>query len=112
MHSLRFYCMLTTIMIIIAVQQNQDFAKRCLGYSRGLPLSYVDFRTCVLRRCEMEDLDRPTVTSLDALHLLLKRHCQQEILRCMLQPLTKLYEEGVVLSFIGDVPKRYVFNDF
>lgn len=75
-------------------------------------MSYVDFRTNVLARCEMDDLDRPTMTSLDALHLLLKRHCQQEILRCMLQPLTKLYEEGVVLSFIGDVPKRYVSNDF
>ena len=71
-------------------------------------MSYVDFRTNVLARCENDGLDRPTITSLDALHLLLKRHCQHEILRCMLEPIQKYFQDGVVLKFIGDVPKRYV----
>ena len=75
-------------------------------------MSFVDFRTSVLRRCEMDDLDRPTSTSLDALHLLLKRHCQQYILRCMMEPLMKYYEEGVGLAFIGDVAKRFSFLFF
>ena len=90
--------------------QNQDFSKRCLGYVRGLPVTFVEFCTSVCKRCEIDKLDVPTKSNLEQLYLLLKRHCQNEVIRLMLEPIAVYWDEGVLLRFLKHDVKRYLLS--
>lgn len=71
-------------------------------------MTFIEFCNTVLKECEIDKSEFPNKTELEQLHLLLKRHCQNEFLRLTFEPINQFWNDGVMLRFRQKELKRYL----
>jgi len=90
--------------------QNQDYAKRCIGYIPEDLITSIQLSQDINYQCNSRSVEAPSFSKHANIYTLVKRFIELEFLRATLAPLSEHYRNGVMLKFIGEEPRRYVIG--
>ena len=88
--------------------RNKDFAKRCIGYVPEMNISFPQFVQMVNVACLRQGASKNSITKLEKVYSMLRRHVKMEFIRIIFQDLNRYHTTGVDLHFLGGEVKRYV----